>query len=158
MIRFLFTGSIAERQMPFWGNFIHLKTNETLMNISGKVLQILPEATGEGRNGPWSRQDFIIETEDQFPKKICISVWNGKIRIADLQPGDPVNVEISVESREYNGRWYTDVKALGLALSKKTESGPAASGDSFLNETSKAPPPTAVPDDLPEEEGNDLPF
>jgi hypothetical protein len=99
------------------------------MNISGKVFQVLAEAKGEGKNGPWSRQDFVMETEDQFPKKVCISVWNGKINVRDLSPGDAVNVEISVESREYNGKWYTDVKAVGLTLNKvkegKTENLPA---------------------------------
>ena len=91
------------------------------MNITGKVYQILPEQKGEGRNGPWSRQDFIIETEEQYPKKLCISVWNSKVDIEHLEKGDPVTVEISVESREYNGKWYTDVKASGLTVNKPKE-------------------------------------
>lgn len=121
------------------------------MNISGKIISILPEVKGEGRNGPWSRQDFILETADQYPKKVCISVWNGKIDVNKLQPGEQVDIDISVESREYNGRWYTDVKANALASSGGTNAGAAASFE-------KAPPPDKVPDDLPEEEGNDLPF
>jgi hypothetical protein len=91
------------------------------MNISGKVYQILPEARGEGKNGPWSRQDFVIETDDQFPKKVCISVWNNKIKLSELKQGDKVDIEISVESREYNGKWYTDVKASGLVSAKRSE-------------------------------------
>ena len=128
------------------------------MNISGKITQILPEAKGEGRNGPWKRQDFILETDDQYPKKVCISVWNDKVDVGKLQPGDPVTVEVSVESREYNGRWYTDVKASGLIAGQKTASGPSSTTGPMLDEIEKAPPPDKMPDDLPEEEENDLPF
>ncbi len=126
------------------------------MNITGRFVQLLPEMKGEGKNGPWSRQDFIIETEEQFPKKVCISVWNNKVNVRDLLPGDPVSVEISVESREYNGRWYTDVKAWQLVVNKAkepgTEAASAGTQDTFQH--------TRVPEDLPEdtESQDDLPF
>ncbi|MFO7613065.1 MAG: DUF3127 domain-containing protein [Bacteroidales bacterium] len=125
------------------------------MDISGKITQILPEVKGEGRNGPWKRQDFILETDDQYPKKVCISVWNDKVDVGKLQPGDPVTVEISVESREYNGRWYTDVKGSGIIVKKP---GASAPGGSYITEIESVPPPDKIPDDLPEEEENDLPF
>lgn len=88
------------------------------MNISGKVIQVFAEVKGEGKNGPWVKQDFIIETDDQYPKKVCISVWNNKINVKDLIPGELVDIEILIESREYNGKWYTDVKATGLIVNK----------------------------------------
>jgi len=128
------------------------------MDISGKITQILPEIKGEGRNGPWKRQDFIMETDDQYPKKVCVSVWNDKVDVGKLQPGDPVTVEISIESREYNGRWYTDVKASGLIAGQKTGTDRPASAIGFRDEIEKVPPPDKIPDDLPEEEENDLPF
>lgn len=124
------------------------------MNLSGKVLQILPEAKGEGRNGPWSRQDFIIETNDQFPKKVCISVWNNKINLSTLTPGDAVTVDVSVESREYNGRWYTDVKGLSLTTEAKKEEKDAPPWEEPPAPT--LPPPH--PDAEPAEQEDDLPF
>jgi hypothetical protein len=123
------------------------------MNISGKFVQLLPEVKGEGRNGPWTRQDFILETDDQYPKKVCISVWNSKVDAKNLKAGDPVTVEITVESREYNGRWYTDVKAVGMIAGKLKESGMASSAsDSFSH--------NSVPEDVAaaEDSDNDLPF
>ena len=128
------------------------------MNISGKVFQILPEASGEGRNGPWSRQDFIIETDDQYPKKVCISVWNGKVNVKDLSPGVPVDVEVSVESREYNGRWYTDVKASGMTVNKAREE---TTGEPPADRFDAPPKITSVPDFIGSndtEQENDLPF
>ena len=127
------------------------------MNISGKVLQVMPEASGEGRNGPWSRQDFIIETDDQYPKKVCVSVWNGKVNVKDLSVGDPVDLEISVESREYNGRWYTDVKAYGMTVKNKE----VKTGEPPTDRFDEAPKINSVPDFLDAEDSsteNDLPF
>jgi hypothetical protein len=81
------------------------------MDISGKIIQFLPAQTGQGKNGPWKKQEFILETGDTYPKKICIAVWGDKIDLGSFKPGDTVDVSFDVESREYNGRWYTDVKA-----------------------------------------------
>jgi hypothetical protein len=81
------------------------------MEISGKVIQVLEEQSGNGRNGVWKKRDYILETKSQYPKKVCVTVWGDKIDQFEMQPGDEVNVGIEIESREYNGRWYTDVKA-----------------------------------------------
>ncbi|MCR9063751.1 MAG: DUF3127 domain-containing protein [Cytophagales bacterium] len=81
------------------------------MEISGNIIQILPLQSGEGKNGVWKKQDFVIETESQYPKKVCISMWGDRIDESVLQVGNNVTASIDVESREYNGRWYTDVKA-----------------------------------------------
>ncbi len=80
------------------------------MELSGKIIQILPAQQGQSSKGPWQKQDFIIETQDQFPKKICIAVWNNKFTVNELE-GCIVNVYADVESREFNGKWYTDIKA-----------------------------------------------
>lgn len=81
------------------------------MDTSGKIIQMLGVQTGQGKNGPWKKQEFIMETNDTYPKKICIAVWGDKIDMSQFRIGDPVQVSFDVESREYNGRWYTDVKA-----------------------------------------------
>ena len=83
------------------------------LEINGKVSQILPMESGEGKNGIWKKQYFVIEYMDgQYPKKVCIQLWGDKTDILkSLQPGTDVKVAFNVESREYNGKWYTDVKA-----------------------------------------------
>ncbi|UCS94527.1 DUF3127 domain-containing protein [Echinicola marina] len=80
------------------------------MEITGKIIQIMPEQSGNGRNGTWRKQDFILETEGQYPKKVCLTVWGDKIDQFGMQQGDSVKAGIEIESREYNSRWYTDVK------------------------------------------------
>ena len=87
------------------------------MEISGKVIAILPLATGEGKNGTWRSQDFVIETLDQYPKKVCLNCFGDKI---NLMPniGDEINAGFDIESREYNGRWFTSCKVWQLKINK----------------------------------------
>lgn len=80
------------------------------LKVSGKILSILPIQSGQGQNGEWKKQDVVIETEGQWPKKICVSFWNDKISDS-FREGQPLTAHINIESREYNGKWYTDVKA-----------------------------------------------
>ncbi len=81
------------------------------MQLTAKLIQLLPQQTGTGKNGQWKKQDMIVETEATYPKKICVSVWGDKIDTAGIQPGNILKIDFDVESREFNGRWYTDVKA-----------------------------------------------
>jgi hypothetical protein len=122
------------------------------MEISGRIIQILPEETGEGRNGPWKKQNFILETQEQYPKKVCITVWGDKVDLKSFAPDDAVTASINIESREYNGRWYTDVKAWRVVKS---------SVSSDLPGLETPPPETAPPDYLDTDDsgsGDDLPF
>ncbi len=99
------------------------------LEINGKVSQILPMESGEGKNGIWKKQYFVIEYMDgQYPKKVCIQLWGDKTDILkSLQPGTDVKVAFNVESREYNGKWYTDVKAWRVEVGGSTSSSaPAA--------------------------------
>jgi hypothetical protein len=116
------------------------------MEILGKVIEILPEVSGEGRNGMWRKQEFILETNDQYPKKVCISIWGEKIDQARLQTGEEITAHINIESREFNGRWYTDVKAWRIEKANTSnQPNPPHNQD-----------PGPGMDDIPYE--NDLPF
>jgi len=81
------------------------------MQLTATLVQVLPLQTGTGKNGQWKKQDIIVETEGQYPKKICVSIWGDKINESQLQTGASLAISFDIESREYNGRWYTDVKA-----------------------------------------------
>lgn len=81
------------------------------MQLTAKLIQVLPLQTGTSKNGQWKKQDIIVETEGQYPKKVCVSIWGDKINESILNAGTMLNISFDVESREYNGRWYTDVKA-----------------------------------------------
>lgn len=85
------------------------------LEIFGKLIQLNPVITGSGQRGEWKKREMIIETSEQYPKKICILCWNDKAeRVESLPVGSELKVSINIESREYNGRWYTDVRAWNI--------------------------------------------
>ncbi len=81
------------------------------MNLKAKLIQLLPLQTGMGKNGQWRKQDIIVETDGQYPKKICISIWGDKINEKQLKIGNLLEIDFDLESREFNGKWYTDIRA-----------------------------------------------
>lgn len=82
------------------------------LEISGKIIKVLPEQNGTGRNGAWKKQDFIVETKEQYPKKICITAWGDKVNaLSQIPMQSDVKVNVNIESREFNDKWYTDVRA-----------------------------------------------
>jgi len=121
------------------------------MEITGKIVQILPATTGSSARGSWKRQDFILETQDQFPKKVCISNWNDKVDLDSLPANVIINAFINIESREFNGKWYTDVKIWKLELVKNET---ASNGEPNYNQSSPSTPLPGI-DDMP---NDDLPF
>ncbi len=119
--------------------------------LEGKVVQLLVPQSGESSRGSWKKQDFVIETSENYPKKISIVGFQDMAdKVAELKEGDEVKVAINIESREYNSRWYTDVKAWKI---DKVSGGsaPAASA-----------PPAATDDvtgvSFTSEDSDDLPF
>ena len=81
------------------------------MQITAKLTQLLPIQTGTGKNGEWKKQDIIVETDGQYPKKVCLSIWGDKINEGQLQIGNILQIDFDIESTEYNSKWYTDIKA-----------------------------------------------
>ncbi|MBI5539895.1 MAG: DUF3127 domain-containing protein [Bacteroidia bacterium] len=120
------------------------------MNIIGELIQMLPLQTGTGKNGEWKKQDIIIETKGQYPKKVCIAIWGDKINTSVLKIGNELDVSCDVESREFNGKWYTDVKAWKVELTSAT-TGATNSGQDL-----PMPDITEIPDF--NDSTGDLPF
>ncbi len=114
------------------------------MQLTAKLIQLLPLQSGTGKNGQWKKQDIIVETEATYPKKICVSVWGDKIDASGLQLGNLLKIDFDVESREYNGRWYTDVKAWKIEVA-----GTAAAAGSEKVTSNPVPQNMSNDDDLP---------
>ena len=79
------------------------------MEISGKIIAVLEEKSGEGKNGTWRSQDAVIETVEQYPKKIAFNMYGDKI--VPVKIGQEATISFDIESKEFNGRWFTDLKA-----------------------------------------------
>lgn len=81
------------------------------MDLKGKIIHELELVTGQGKKGPWMKQEYIIEIPGTYPKKVAFSVWGENIDKLNLSLGDEVIVSVELESKEYNSKWYTEVRA-----------------------------------------------
>lgn len=95
------------------------------MEFEGKVVQILAATTGTSARGPWQRQDVVFEMPQEFSRKVCVKFFNKPDDVAKLRVGGTYTVSFNLESREFNGRWYTDVSAWRVQ-SKEQQAAPAS--------------------------------
>ena len=122
------------------------------MELTGTVVSVLPEVGGTSKTGnPWRKQEFILEIPSQFPKKVCISLWGDRVEVLkSFNMGDAVTASVDVESREFNGRWFTEVRAW-----KVEKAGAAAPANEPMNAFSNAVPPVTT---FSSDANDDLPF
>ena len=83
------------------------------MELTGKIIAVLPERGGISKAGnEWKIQEYVLETMEQYPRKMMFNVF-GADRIAqfNIQLGEMLTVSFDIDSREYNGRWYNDIRA-----------------------------------------------
>jgi hypothetical protein len=87
------------------------------MSIMCKLAQKLEEIKGEGQRGSWVKQSFVTETIESYPRKICFIAWNDRVEtLRNINIGSAIEVEFRLDSREFNGRWYTDAIADRVSL------------------------------------------
>ena len=153
------------------------------MELEGRIARKLNVQTGTSARGAWAKQEFILEyQEGNFPSQVCMNVWgDDKVKELDkYQVGDKVEISLNLSSREYNGRWYTDVRAWRIepanAAQPDHSAGAVAGGAGYMGAQAPAPSqgynyaqsagaysaPTGAPmpsaDDMSSPVEDDLPF
>lgn len=118
------------------------------MELSGKIIHVLDEKSGTSARGPWRKAEYVLETTGDYPKKICFMVWGDKIDEFAISEGQDLTVHIDLESREYNGRWYTDVKAWRVERSDSEDTS-SHSADDVPSPPADDAPPRDFDDDIP---------
>lgn len=86
--------------------------------IIGKLVQVLPTVEGESTKGPWIKGGFVIEYGDEYPRKAAFTVF-GEERVASINAvrvGQQIKVTFTPESREFNDRWYTDLRCTKIEV------------------------------------------
>lgn len=97
------------------------------MEIQGKIIAVLPTRSGTSARGTqWSSQTAVIETQEQYPKKLAFDVINDKIEQLNIQLGEILTVQFDINAREYNGRWFNSVNAWNVI--RQTQQSIAQSG------------------------------
>lgn len=119
------------------------------IQLQGKVVQILDEQSGEGKNGSWRKRNFILEIPGKYPKKVCITQWGDNIDQQAVQIGMDITVSVDIQSREYNGNWYTDIKAWRVEQGTGEQNAPEIPPPSTESFEIDSQAFNAIDDDLP---------
>ena len=121
------------------------------MEVVGKIIQVLPIQEGVGRNGnPWKLQAYVLETLDQYPRKVHFEVFGEeRIKQNPCELDQLVTVSFDIESREFNGRWYTSIRAWKIQQGDTTQA--AAPVAAAPAQTAPAAAPVAAPVAAPTE-------
>ncbi len=135
------------------------------MEVTGKIILALPEMTGVSKAGnPWKKREYVLETFESYPRKIHFDFFGEKADQFQLQVGQNIKLSFDIESREYNGRWFTSIRgwkvdpADGEAPAAPYAAAPTAAYGAPAAPATAAPgavPPPPIPAASTEE---DLPF
>ena len=135
---------------PIFSYLCSLKQTIATMEFEGTVYKIMPVTKGTSARGDWQRQDVVFEMQDgPYTRKICVTFFNRPDDVARLKEGATYNVSVNIESREYNGRWYTDIRAWRIQPKQAEAPAPMPDMPPLGEEPSDASTPT---------EGDALPF
>ena len=130
------------------------------MEVVGKIILKLPLQSGVSQAGNnWKKQEYVLETEDSYPKKVHFDFFGDKADQFPLNVGDRVRLSFDIESREYNGRWYTSIRgwkaeaAAAAVAAAGPQQGPAVAPAADAGAPVPPPPAFNTP-----EASDDLPF
>lgn len=123
------------------------------MELTGKVIAVLEPRGGVSKNGnEWKVQEYVIETHDQYPRKMCFDVFGAdKIAQFNIQAGEELTVSFDIDAHEWNGRWFNSIRAW-----KVERVGAQAATAAPFPPTSAAPAPPV--DFAATNSNDDLPF
>ena len=124
------------------------------LELEGTIRQFLGVQSGTSARGEWVKQEFVLDYPDgNYTSQAVFLAW-GQDKVKELEKfkvGDKVKVSFNLKSREYNGRWYTDIQIWRIA--------PAVVAAPVAPAPAPVAPAPSVEDmpaaDLPED---DLPF
>ncbi|MCQ2210947.1 MAG: DUF3127 domain-containing protein [Paludibacteraceae bacterium] len=84
------------------------------MEVTGKIIVVCPLQSGESAKGPWKSQDYVIEYYEQgsqYSRKMVFNVFGDNIDKFAIQEGQEYNVSVDIDAREWNGRWFSSIRA-----------------------------------------------
>ena len=81
------------------------------MEIQGKIIAVLPEKSGTSARGGWKSQQYVLETEEQYPKRCLFDVFGeDKIKQYALQEQMRVKVAVDLRRRKQDNKQYAQRK------------------------------------------------
>jgi len=122
------------------------------MEVTGKIIVALPEVSGNSKAGnPWKKREYVLETQESYPRKIFFDFFGDRADQYPLKVGDTIKLSFDIESREYQGRWYTSIRGWKSEPAVSNMGGapvPPEPQNAFPEPVAPAAPAAAT-DDLP---------
>ena len=140
------------------------------MEIIGKIIQVLEPRRGtSSRTGSeWVCGQYVLETEDQYPKKVFFEVFGeDRLKQFNIQMGERLEVSIDIDAREYQGRWFNSVRAFRVNRNIQSAAAPVygqpATAPAFGQQpaapaAAPVPPFGSATEATPSAGADDLPF
>ena len=128
------------------------------MEIKGKIILALPEVTGTSKAGnPWKKKEYVLETQESFPRKVHFDFFGEKADQYNLNVGEVITLSFDIDSREYNGKWFTSIRGWKAEKTDGQVAKPVA--QETAEPVPNAVPAPSFPDfSATEGESDDLPF
>ena len=128
------------------------------MEVEGRIIQIIRKNEGTSRSSgkPWKSIEYLLETRDQYPRKIAFDFFGDRADQYPLNVGDEIRLSFDIESREYQGRWYTNIR--GWKSEPISPAAPTTTMPQGNYGGAAVPPPPVLPPVEPAGSGEDLPF
>lgn len=126
------------------------------MEITGKIILALPEQSGVSKAGnSWKKKEYVLETLDTYPRKVHFDFFGEKADQFPLSVGQTIKLSFDIESREYNGRWFTSIRGWKAEAADQQQPQQTVNTTVSNNTVGTVPPP---PDITSNGASDDLPF
>lgn len=113
-----------------------------------KIREVTDVTSGTSQSGKdWKKATVIIEQEDgNYTETYAMQAFDDKIDAVQRLAGQKADVKFTIRAREFNGRWYNDLRFQYVSPVEQAKPAPAPKA---------APAPEPVNLDDPD---GDLPF
>ena len=126
------------------------------MEITGKITLALPEQSGVSKAGnSWKKKEYVLETLDTYPRKVHFDFFGEEADQFPLSVGQTIKLSFDIESREYNGRWFTSIRGWKAEAADQQQPQQTVNTTVSNNTVGTVPPP---PDITSNGASDDLPF
>lgn len=137
------------------------------MELSGKIIAVLPAQSGTSKNGnQWMTQSYVIEVPGQYTKKCVFSVFGAdRIQQFNIQMGEQLTISFDIDAHEYNGKWFNEVRAYNVVRGQMMQQYQQPMQGQYAQQPQyqqmppqQAPFPPQQPVAQPQPQGQQLPF
>lgn len=129
------------------------------MEVEGRIIQKLDPVSGVSKAGNnWSKQEYVLETQEAYPKKIFFSFFGDRANQYPLNVGDTVRLSFDIDSHEFNGRWFTNINGWKAEKIDATVAGAQSADMAQVPQAMPAAPMPSMPDFAGGDSTDDLPF